>query len=160
MNTQINITENGETTLATAGKYCDRNIDVNVDVPSHEAELAEQKAITDSILDRTIREYYNDTVIEIQQAAFRACYDLERVEFTQKVTLVNTAFYYCSALTKVILRSESVCVLKQTGAFSYMPIEDGTGYIYVPDNLVDSYKIATNWSRYADQIKPISELEE
>ena len=32
MNTQINITKNGTTTLATAGKYCDRNIDVNVEV--------------------------------------------------------------------------------------------------------------------------------
>ena len=31
-NTQININANGTTTLATAGKYCDRNIDVNVDV--------------------------------------------------------------------------------------------------------------------------------
>lgn len=33
MSIQINITENGTTTLHTAGKYCDRNIDVNVDVP-------------------------------------------------------------------------------------------------------------------------------
>lgn len=32
MNTQINIDKNGTTTLATAGKYCDRNIDVNVEV--------------------------------------------------------------------------------------------------------------------------------
>lgn len=32
-NTQINVTKNGTTTLATAGKYCDRNIDVNVNVP-------------------------------------------------------------------------------------------------------------------------------
>lgn len=32
-NTQISISQNGKTTLATAGKYCDRNIDVNVDVP-------------------------------------------------------------------------------------------------------------------------------
>lgn len=31
-NTLINITENGTTTLATAGKYCDRNIDVTVAV--------------------------------------------------------------------------------------------------------------------------------
>lgn len=31
-NTQINITANGTKTLATAGKYCDRNIDINVDV--------------------------------------------------------------------------------------------------------------------------------
>lgn len=33
-NTQINITENGTKTLAAAGKYCDRNIDVNVNVPT------------------------------------------------------------------------------------------------------------------------------
>lgn len=31
-NTQININANGTKTLLTAGKYCDRNIDVNVDV--------------------------------------------------------------------------------------------------------------------------------
>lgn len=31
-NHQINITANGTKTLATAGKYCDRNIDINVDV--------------------------------------------------------------------------------------------------------------------------------
>lgn len=32
-NIQIDITTEGKTTLATAGKYCDRNIDVNVSVP-------------------------------------------------------------------------------------------------------------------------------
>ena len=31
-NTQITISKNGKTTLATAGKYCDRNIDINVEV--------------------------------------------------------------------------------------------------------------------------------
>lgn len=33
-NTQVSISKNGKTTLATAGKYCDRNIDVNVAVAS------------------------------------------------------------------------------------------------------------------------------
>ena len=37
-------------------------------------------------------------------------------------------------------------------------IGQGNGYIYVPDGLVDSFKSATNWSRYADQIKPVSFL--
>lgn len=32
-NHQINVTENGTKTLATSGKYCDRNIEVNVNVP-------------------------------------------------------------------------------------------------------------------------------
>lgn len=33
-NHQVNITENGTKILLTVGKYCDRNIDVNVDVPA------------------------------------------------------------------------------------------------------------------------------
>lgn len=33
-NIEINITENGTTTLATVGKFCDRNIDVTVNVPT------------------------------------------------------------------------------------------------------------------------------
>lgn len=35
-NHQINLSENGKVTLTTAGKYCDRNIDVNVNVPSEQ----------------------------------------------------------------------------------------------------------------------------
>ena len=52
-----------------------------------------------------------------------------------------------------------MCTLANTNAFTNTPIESGTGYIYVLDELVDSYKSATNWSTYAEQIKPISELE-
>lgn len=40
MSIQMDITQNGTTTLATAGKYCDRNIDVRVEVddtPAYEA---------------------------------------------------------------------------------------------------------------------------
>ena len=50
--------------------------------------------------------------------------------------------------------------LRNINAFKNTPIEKGTGYIYVPDNLVDSFKIAENWSTYADQIKSINEMEE
>jgi hypothetical protein len=35
-NTQIAITSNGKTTLLTAGKYCDRNIDINTEVNASE----------------------------------------------------------------------------------------------------------------------------
>lgn len=38
-NTQININENGTKTLATAGKYCDRNIDVNVNVSAQPTQF-------------------------------------------------------------------------------------------------------------------------
>ena len=61
-NIQIPIAENGKVTLATAGKYCDRNIDVQVEVPTHEAELEARKAIEDGILTNMITEYYNDRI--------------------------------------------------------------------------------------------------
>lgn len=38
-NTQINITKNGTTTLATSGKYCDRNIDVKVNLPVYDGKI-------------------------------------------------------------------------------------------------------------------------
>ena len=40
-NTQINITVNGKKTLATAGKYCDRNIDINVEVQGFDSDVKE-----------------------------------------------------------------------------------------------------------------------
>ena len=45
-NTQINITTNGTKTLATAGKYCDRNIVVNVAVPASGITPSGNKTIT------------------------------------------------------------------------------------------------------------------
>ena len=45
-NTQINVKTNGTTTLVTAGKYCDRNIDVNVAVPANGITPSGSKTIT------------------------------------------------------------------------------------------------------------------
>ena len=57
----------------------------------------------------------------------------------------------------MILRSETMAVLKYTKAFEGTPIESGTGYIYVPAALIDSYKTATNWTQYADQFRAIED---
>jgi hypothetical protein len=39
-------------------------------------------------------------------------------------------------------------------------IEDGTGYIYVPSALVETYKTASNWVTYAAQIRAIEDYPE
>ena len=62
----------------------------------------------------------------------------------------------CLALDTLIVRSSSATL-------GYMglegtPIANGNGYIYVPDADVETYKTATNWSTYANQIKGLSEL--
>ena len=85
---------------------------------------------------------------------------LETVDFPVLNTIWEKVFSDCTALKTVILRLNRVCQLKAADVFNNTPIANGTGYIYVPDNLVDQYKSADNWSTYASQIKPISELEE
>lgn len=157
MNTQINIAENGTTTLATAGKYCDRNIDVNTNVPTYEMELAEQKTITESIIDGTITTLIS-AAVKLRGHSLRYCRKLERAEFTKVTEISAFALSDCASLAKLIIRTESVCRLTNTNAFANT--NSLLLNIYVPDSLVDSYKTATNWSTYADQIKPISELEE
>jgi hypothetical protein len=46
-----------------------------------------------------------------------------------------------------------------TYTFDSTQISTEEGAIYVPDESVETYKSATNWSIYADQIKPLSEYQ-
>lgn len=71
------------------------------------------------------------TISNIRSFTFRACVVLEEViiEATTPPTLGSGAFQDCRALTS----------------------------IYVPDASVEAYKTASNWSTYANIIKPISQ---
>ena len=93
-------------------------------------------------------------------SVFKGDTSLEAVESPAVNTIWEQAFSGCTALKTVVLRLNRVCALKQADAFDNTPIANGTGFVYVPDNLVEQYKTADNWSTYASQIKPISELEE
>lgn len=83
---------------------------------------------------------------------------LQMVDLSVCTEIYNESFSGCESLSKLIIRTQSVCSLKNTGALKGSGIDLGTGYVYVPDDLVDSYKAANNWSTYATQIRPISEL--
>lgn len=84
---------------------------------------------------------------------------VQKIDTSSLTSIKNSAFYNTKQLDTLILRNSSVCALENVNAFQDTKIAAGTGYIYVPDNLVDSYKTATNWVTFAHQIKPISELE-
>ena len=100
-------------------------------------------------------------VTEIPSYCFRNCSSLTEITMHGNVITIEQAFPNCSNLAKIVMPNvTSVPTLSTASAFSNTPIASGTGYIYVPDSLVDSFKSATNWSTYADQIKPLSELEE
>lgn len=100
------------------------------------------------------------SLISISSNMFAYSSLLKRLDFPSVESIDTRAFSSCSRLVTLVLRkADAVCTLKNVNAFTNTPIEKGTGFVYVPDNLVEQYKVATNWSNYANQIKPISELE-
>ena len=97
-------------------------------------------------------------VVATAPQLFYGCNSLKRVEFHVLTAIDKLTFYNCSSLETLILRNvEVVSTLSSDNPFSNTPIIKGTGYVYVPRVLVDSYKAATNWSNYADQIRAIED---
>lgn len=93
---------------------------------------------------------------------FSLCRKLKKVNLAKLggATIGSYTFANCHILTTLILGGNKLNPLGNVNAFHQSKIQNGEGYIYVPDALVESYKAATNWSAFADQIKPISELED
>ena len=81
----------------------------------------------------TLRTVYIPNVESISGAPFADCTGIEAIIITQ---------------------SNVVAKLGATNVFVRSSIANGTGFVYVPDTLVEQYKSATNWSTFASQIKP------
>ena len=97
----------------------------------------------------------------ISSYTFQSCKSLKKIDLNVVEQISDSVFWGCELLECVkILNTETVCVLTSKYALHNTPIAKGTGYIYVPDALVNDYKKATNWSVFANQIKPLSEYVE
>ena len=108
---------------------------------------------------RNLRSANLPLVTALPAEAFRES-TIQTADFSAITNINRTAFTDCRSLETLIIRTPSVCVISDISvALRGSKIAAGTGYIYVPDNLVDSYKTATNWVALANQIKPISALE-
>lgn len=99
---------------------------------------------------------YFKNATRVGTSAFSNCRALEEAYFDNVTSIGNNAFYLNAALTKLVIRTPTVCSLG--GKFVNNSIANGTGFIYVPDNLVEQYKVSDTWSNHASQIKPLSEL--
>lgn len=96
----------------------------------------------------------------IPQSVCRQSTGIVKIDLGVCTSIANYAFYGCSSLVTLIIRTPSVCALAGTAAFTTTKIMSGAGYIYVPSALVDSYKAATNWSTYATKIRAIEDYPE
>lgn len=97
----------------------------------------------------------------IPTQCFYSCGILKKADFGAAKSIAASAFPYCAELDTLILRrSDAICTLANKNAFTDTPIEDGTGYIYVPAALVDSYKSNSTWAPFADQFRAIEDYHE
>lgn len=133
----------------------------------------------DAIISRTITSIESD-VKTVGYFAFRRCTKLETAKFPKATTLQQSCLYDCTALTTVdlgaatsiantvmqncsnlvaliIRTTTNVCTLTNANSLDNTKIKTGTGYIYVPSALVESYKTATNWATYANQFRAIED---
>ena len=127
------------------------------------------------IVERSITSFTDDELTAIARYSFAGCQKLQEVSLPLITTLPGYAFYKCSnlcnvkfpkvtsirdnvfdscsSLSSLIVGTElddetAICTLNYTNA-----IPSSIGVIYVPYNLVEKYKTATNWSSFADKIQ-------
>ena len=94
----------------------------------------------------------------ISHSTFSGCTSLERIYLPSVSNIDDFAFFSCESLKEVYILGNTICKLNG-GTFVF----DHTSAdlkIFVPYNLADGYKSATNWALYADKIHPISEYVE
>ena len=108
--------------------------------------------------------FYNTTGLEhidapssldIASRAFDGCTALKYVNLHKTKYIGTNAFYNCSALKTLVVIIQ--IDLASTNVFTGTPIESGTGYIYIPRNLIESYKTATNWTAFASQFRVLED---
>lgn len=147
-------------------------------------DVVGDEALTNSLINKTITELQDDAVKAltsrysfagcsalrklvfgsvtgtVSQFVFNNLAALKTVDFHQNVTLDAYAISNCTGLEALILRSDTLCIAKATYSMSGTGISAGTGYIYVPAALVDTYKADSAWSTYANQIRAIEDYPE
>lgn len=91
----------------------------------------------------------------INANAFTDSNNIEEVDFTstEAITIPASLFSGKTKLESLIIRSTTMSTLANVNAFTGTKIANIEGIIYVPSDLVDTYKANTNWSNFV--IAPI-----
>lgn len=94
--------------------------------------------------------------------AFQSNTNAKKIDLGNNQTSVTgqfgaNMFRYDTNLKALILRWNNVMGIGSINALRDTGIASGTGYIYVPSNLVNSYKSTSYWGSYSNQIRAIED---
>lgn len=93
----------------------------------------------------------------VPSQCFYSCSSLTKADFGVASSIAASAFAYTGLDVLILRRSSAICTLANKNALVDTPIEGGTGYVYVPAALIETYKKATNWTTYASQFRAIED---
>ena len=111
----------------------------------------------------SLTEYITGTSFNsrLDQSTFEGCSGLIKADFYRINDLGISGYALaCANLTTLIIRNTDIVPSLTATAFgaATTKMNTGEGKIYVPASMVDAYKAAANWSKYADQIYSIEGL--
>lgn len=96
--------------------------------------------------------------VRIGTYTFRNCSSLKSINTPILTRIYGNAFNGCTALEALIWDKITAVPDVTAGTFDNSGISTGTGYIYVPAELVEACKSAPVLQDYANQILPIEQL--
>lgn len=164
--------------LKSIGQSCFYNCSslVSVDFP-----LLESTAYQSFYSCTSLKEIEFNNLKSCGQACFWGCASLEKIT-ASCTSIISDGMANCSHLAVIDLTGQASWCSGGGGLFEKNPnlktlilrntlsvwqvggypckdtlIASGSGYIYVPSALVDSYKTATNWVTYADQFRALED---
>ena len=85
---------------------------------------------------------------------FANCTGLKHVTFNSLTAIYADHTFSGSRMDYIKILSTTMCTLENTNCFE----DIGNMKIYVPDDLVATYKVATNWSTYASRIFSLTQF--
>lgn len=100
---------------------------------------------------------YFSSITALPDQCFRGCTNLAYLTLPTNVGSFGwRALADCKGLKVLVILNEQNVISSTSNSLQGMAVSEA---IYVPDNLVDSYKTASYWSGYASKFKPLSEYQ-
>ena len=87
--------------------------------------------------------------LTVNSNSFSNCQKISKVICADSVSQIatNSVFSDCFSLKTLVLRRDAVVTLRNSNSFDNTPFRNGEGgIVYVPENRIEGYEVATNWS--------------